>query len=172
MNAAAFNDARARGLAAWQARSRQERVLIAVTVLIVSVAGILWPLLAIDRSRADLRASAVPALRDRASLLDRQAAEYERLRAAPPATVSTTDLRALVQSQAGAAGLSRALQNVETPDAEHVKVTFGAIAFADWLAWLQNLESQQVRVETCRMEALSTPGLVSVIATLVRPGQQ
>jgi general secretion pathway protein M len=45
---------------------------------------------------------------------------------------------------------------------------FGAVAFADWLDWIAGLESQQVRLEAGRIEALSTPGLVSVTATLVR----
>ena len=161
-----------RAAAAWRSRSPQERMTIAIAGLILAVALILSLLLALGRSRSELRGVTIPVLREHANLLDRHAAEYQRLRAAPAATVSPTDLRTLVQAQAGAAGLSRALQSVEAPDAEHVKVTFGAIAFADWLAWLQNLESQQVRVEMCRVEALATPGLVSVTATLVRPGQQ
>jgi type II secretory pathway component PulM len=158
--------------AAWRSRSPQERTTIAVAALILGVALVLSVLLALGRARSELRGNVIPVLREHASLLDRHAAEYQRLRAAPPAAVSPTDLRTLVQAQAGAAGLSRSLQSVEAPDAEHVKVVFGAIAFAEWLSWLQNLEPQQVRVETCRIEALATPGLVSVTATLVRPGQQ
>jgi type II secretory pathway component PulM len=51
-------------------------------------------------------------------------------------------------------------------------VTFGAVAFAAWLAWVERLQSQQVRVDACRIEALATPGLVSAAATLVRGGEQ
>ena len=47
-------------------------------------------------------------------------------------------------------------------------MVFGAVAFADWLNWVASLTSQQVRLDACRIEALSTPGLVSVTATLVR----
>jgi type II secretory pathway component PulM len=119
-----------------------------------------------------LRTTVVPVLRERAGLLERQAAEYERLRAAPAATVSPTDIRALVQAQAGAAGLSKAMQSVEAVGGNQLKVVFGAIAFADWLHWVQNLESQHIHLDACRIEALATPGLVSVTATLVRPAQQ
>ncbi len=161
-----------RFLSLWQACSHGERLLIAGLAFVVSVGFCLWLIHAVDRSRLELRMATVPALRERAGLLESQAAEYERLRAAPPATVSPTDLRVLVQTQAGAAGLSKALQSSEAADANQVKVVFGAIAFADWLSWLVNLEAQNVHVETCRIEALTTPGLVSVTATLVRPGQK
>jgi len=49
---------------------------------------------------------------------------------------------------------------------------FGAVGFADWLNWVAGLTSQQVRLDACRVEALSTPGLVSVTATLVRVKRQ
>jgi general secretion pathway protein M len=50
-----------------------------------------------------------------------------------------------------------------------VVVVFGAVPFADWLNLVVGLKSQQVRLDTCRIEALATsPGLVSVTATLVR----
>ena len=58
------------------------------------------------------------------------------------------------------------------PDADQVVAVFGAVAFADWLNWISTLKSQQVRLDTCRIEALSTPGLVSVTATLVRAKPQ
>jgi type II secretory pathway component PulM len=162
----------ARYTALWQARGRNERLIIAGSVAIVAIGLCVWLMYAADRSRAELRTVTVPALRERAGLLERQAAEYERLRAAPAAAVSPTDLRALVQAQAGTAGLSKALQSVEAAGANQVKVVFGVIAFADWLNWVQSLESQHIHLEACRIEALSTPGLVSVAGTLVRPGQQ
>ena len=54
------------------------------------------------------------------------------------------------------------------PDADHVQVAFGAVAFADWLGWIAALQAQQVRLEAARIEALSAPGMVSVTATLTR----
>lgn len=163
---------RARWVAGWQARDARERLVIAALLLVIGCVLVISIGLTVQRSRAVLRADIVPELRERAAQVERQAAEYERLRTAPKVTPSQTDLRALVQAQAGAAGLTRALQNIEAADADHAKVVFGAVAFADWLTWVVSLEAQQVRVESCRIEALSTPGAVSVTATLVRPGRQ
>ena len=57
---------------------------------------------------------------------------------------------------------------IDALDANQVQVVFGAVAFADWLNWVAGLQSQHVRLNACRIEALSTPGLVSVTGTLVR----
>lgn len=152
---------------AWQSRAPRERAIIAVLCAFL-VAGLYAALvLSAGRARAQLR-PAVANLRMQASRLELQAAEVERLRAAPPISASQTDLRTLVQAQAVAAGLSRALVRIDAPDANQVVVVFGAVAFADWLNWIVGLKAQHVRVDTCRIEALSSPGLVGVTATLVR----
>ena len=151
----------------WQSRAPRDRVVIAVLAALVGVASYVWLVQSTHHAHARLRAS-VPALRAQAARLEQQAAELERLRSAPPPSVSTTDLRTLVQAQAGAAGLSGALGRIDAPDPNQVVVVFGAVAFADWLNWVASLKSQQVRLDACRVEALSTPGLVSVTATLVR----
>ena len=153
--------------ALWQSRAPRERVVIAVLAVLAGVASYVWLVQAADRAHTRLRAS-VPALRAQAARLEQQAGDFERLRSAPPAAASKTDLRTLVQAQAGAAGLSRALVRIDAPDANQVVVVFGAVAFADWLNWIAGLTAQQVRLDVCRVEALSTPGLVSVTATLVR----
>jgi general secretion pathway protein M len=145
----------------------RERTAVVAGIAVVAVVLYLSLVLAADRARVRLDA-AVTALRAQSARLERHAAEYERLRAAPPVAVSGTDLRALVQSQAGAAGLSRALTRVDAADAGQVRVVLGAVAFADWLDWVAALQLQQVRLAACRIEALSTPGMVNVTATLVR----
>lgn len=155
----------------WQSRAPRERVVIAVLTVLAGLASYAWLVQSADRAHTRLRAS-VPALRAQAALLELQAAELARLRAAPPPSVSQTDLRTLVQAQAGATGLSRALVRIDAPDANQVVVVFGAVAFADWLNWVASLKPQQVRLDACRVEALSTPGLVSVTATLVRSRHQ
>ena len=155
----------------WLARAPRERVLIAVSAALLVGGLSLWLVQAVDRLRAELRTS-VPALRARADLLERQAVEFERLRAAPAVTVSQGDLRALVQAQAGAAGLSRAVVSAEAADANLVKVVFGAVAFADWLEWVAGLEAQHIHLDACRIEALDAPGMVSIAATLARAKQQ
>jgi general secretion pathway protein M len=156
---------------AWESRAPRERVVIATLAALLGIALFLWLLQSAGRTRAQLHTS-VAALRAQAARLDLQALEYVRLRATPAATASPTDLRKLVQAQAGAAGLSRALLRIEAMDVDEVVVAFGAVAFADWLNWIVGLKSQHVRLETCRIEMLSTPGLVSVTATLVRAKPQ
>lgn len=155
----------------WQSRAPRERVVIAVLAVLAGAASYGWLVQSADRAHTRLRAS-VPALRAQAARLEQQAAELERLRSAPPPSVSQTDLRTLVQAQAGATGLSRALVRLDAPDANQVVVVFGAVAFADWLNWVASLKTQRVRLDACRVEALSTPGLVSVTATLVRTKHQ
>ena len=156
----------------WQRRTAGERLTIAIGTAVLVIGLFSWLTYTIERSRAQLRSAVVPALRERAGLLDRQAAEYERLRASPAVTVSSTDVRALVQAQVGAAGLTKALQSVEAVGPNQAKIVFGSIAFADWLNLVQTLAAQQVHLDTCRIEGLATPGQVAVTGTLARAGQR
>jgi general secretion pathway protein M len=156
---------------AWESRAPRERLVIAVLAAVLGAACYLWLLHSADQARGRLGAS-VAALRTQAALLEQQAAEYQRLQAmeAPPA--SPTDLRTLVQARADAARLSGALTRIDAPDADHVRVTFGAVSFADWLGWIAALQAQHLRLEAARIEALAAPGLVSVTATFARSRPQ
>ena len=162
---------RARLRRLWESRAPLERAIIAAMALVLGAALYAGFVHSAGRARAQLRAS-VTTLRAQAARVDQQAAELGRLRTAPVVSASRTDLRTLVQAQAAEAGLSRALVRIDAPDADQVVVVFGAVAFADWLNWISTLKSQQVGLDTCRIEALSTPGLVSVTATLVRAKPQ
>ena len=155
---------------AWGSLAPGRRAAIAVLAMVLGVASYLWLLHAADRARGQLGAS-VAALRTQSALLEQQAAEHARLRATPPAPASATDLRALVQARADAARLG-ALARIEPLDADRVRVAFGAVSFADWLGWTADLQSQHVRLEAARIEALAAPGLVSVTATFTRSGRQ
>ena len=157
--------------AAWASRAPRERLVITLLAAILGAASYLGLLYSADRARAQLALS-VAALRTQAALLEQRAAEHQRLRATPAPTVSPTDLRTLVRERVDAARLSGALTLLEAPDAAHVRIAFGAMAFADWLDWIAALQTQQVRVEAARIEALAAPGLVSVSATLARAGPQ
>ena len=155
----------------WAERAPRERVVIVTLTTVVGVALYLWLVPSAHRAQAQLQAN-VTLLRAQAGRLEQNAAELEQLRAAPSVPASPTDLRTLVQAQANAAGLARALARIDAPDANQVQVVFGAVAFADWLTWVASLQSQQVRLDACRIEALSTPGLVSVTATFTRAKPQ
>ncbi len=156
---------------AWESRAPRERMVIAALAAVLGTASILWVLHSADRARGQLGPS-IAALRTQAALLDQQAAEHELLRATPAPPASPTDLRTLVQARVDAARLSGALTRLEAQDADHVRITFGAVSFADWLAWIAALQAQHVRLESARVEALAAPGLVSVSATFARSRPQ
>lgn len=151
----------------WESRAPRDRAIIAAIAVVLGIALYAALVQTASRARKQLGTS-VTTLRAQAANLDRQAVELERLRAAPVISASQTELRTLVQAQAGEAGLSGALVRIDALDADQVVVVFGAVPFADWVTWIGALNSQHVRLDTCRVEALSTPGLVSVTATLVR----
>jgi len=131
-----------------------------------------WLVMTASQTRARLL-SAVPVLQGQAAQLERHAAEYTTLRATPGVSLAQSDLMTVVQSHVDQAGLSSALVKIDALDRNRVQITFGSVVFADWMKWLRELQSQQTRLETCRIEALSTPGLVSITAQLVRaPVQQ
>jgi general secretion pathway protein M len=150
---------------AWSSRAPRERTVIAVLAAILAAGSYLFVVDAAHRGRTQLQTS-IAALRTQAALLDQQAAEHQRLRAVPPPAASAADLRTLIQ----AARLP--ITRIDAPDADHVQVTLGAVAFADWLGWIAALEAQHVRLETARIEALAAPGLVSVAATFARSRAQ
>jgi general secretion pathway protein M len=152
----------------WESRSPRERKVITVMAIVLGVALYVVLVQNTWRGRAQLRTS-IAALRTQANTLESQADELQRLRSAPPPSMSRTDLRTLLQGEADTAGLSRSLVRIDAGDPDQVVVVFGAVPFAQWLNWIAGLKSQQVRVDSGRIEALSTPGLVSVTATLARP---
>jgi general secretion pathway protein M len=156
---------------AWQSRAPRERRIIGVLAAILGAIAYVVLVHSVQQGREQLRAS-VARLRTQAATLEQQAAEHQRLRAAPAAPASPTDLRTLVQSRTEAARLSAAMTRIDAPDADHVNIAFGALSFADWLAWTAALQAQEVRVESARVEALSTAGMVSATATLTRARAQ
>lgn len=141
---------------------------IVLTVLVLAGALLYgWLLLAAGEARNRLQTT-VDRLQGQAMQLERDAAEYTKLRATPAVRLAQADLRTLVQSHADQAGLSAALVKIDALDKHRVQLAFGAVAFADWLEWIRTLQGQQARLESCRIEALSTPGLVSITAQLNR----
>jgi general secretion pathway protein M len=155
----------------WESRSPRDRVMIAVLVAVVGAALYLSLVQSAYRARTQL-GSSVSVLRAQALRLDADANELARVRAAPAPATPQTDLRTQVQAQAGAAGLARALLRIDARDADQVQVVFGSVAFADWLAWVAALQEQHIRLDTGRVEALTTPGLVGVTATFTRAKPQ
>lgn len=151
----------------WQERAPRERLVIIVLAAFVGIA--LYLALVRSAYQARLRLGpAVTALRAQSARLEQQAREIERLRSVPAPAAAQSDLRTLVETQIGSAGLSRLLGTIDAPDANQVKVVLGAVPFAEWLALVSTLQSQQVRLDACRIEAASTPGIVGVTGTFTR----
>ena len=154
----------------WTSRSPQERRVLVVAALCLALVLYAWFLRTMTQARQRLL-PAVTQLQAQAVRQSRQAEEIRRLRAMPTPAASKTDLRQLVQRQAEVSSLTKSLVSVELVDAQHVKLVFGSVAFADWLAWADSMQAQQLRFVAVRIEAQTTPGQVSVTATLERPGR-
>lgn len=154
----------------WASRSAQARRAIVILALGLGLVSYGWLLRATTHARRQL-IPAVEQLRAQAIRQDAQADEIIRLRALPTPPSSTTDLRPLVQRQVDAGGLARSLVSLERVDAHHVKLVFGSVAFADWLAWADTMRAQHLRLAAVRVEAQPVRGQVSVTATLERPNR-
>ena len=155
----------------WEARSPRHRVMIAVLAAVLGVALYVWLIESAYRARSQL-GSSLTVLRTQALRLEQDAAELARVRAVRLPPASQSDLRTVVQAQVTTSGLAGALLRIDAPDANQVQVVFGSVPFAEWLAWVATLQAQHIRVETGRIEALSTPGLVGVTATFTRARPQ
>jgi general secretion pathway protein M len=162
---------KARLLKLWESRSPRDRVVIVILAAVVGAALYFWLVQSAYRARTQLGKS-LTVLRTQATRLDLDATELARVRALPAPPTAKTELRALVQARAEAAGLARALVRIDAPDPNQVQVVFGAVGFADWLAWVASLQVEHIRLDTSRIEALSTPGMVGVAATFTRARQQ
>ena len=155
----------------WDARSPRDRLLIIALALLVGVALYLWLVQSANRARGQL-ATSVEALRVQAQRLDDDAAELARVRAVRGPQTAQSDLRALLQSQVATAGLAGGLLRIDATDAHRAQIVFGSVPFSDWLDWVTALQGQRIRLESARVEALSTPGLVGVTATFARASPQ
>ena len=156
----------------WRERGQREKQLLAVLAVFVLLAAYAWLVMATLKARSDLSASLLQ-LRGQFAHLEKDAAEITALRQRPMTKTGSIDLKALAQTQAGAAGLTRSLQRADSASVNQIQVSFAAAAFSDWLTWLKGMQAQQLRLENCRLEALSSaPGLVSITASLSRASPQ
>lgn len=148
--------------------SLERRRTVAIGLLIVLIAvGYALAVRYVDRERAQLRAS-VATLSAQAHILEQRALEIERLRAAPEPASSPRALVDILGSEARSAGFPQEALTLEATGADEVRVKLGAVDFAGWLRWVERLQAQRVRLESCRIESLTRPGLVSATAVFVR----
>ena len=152
----------------WESRAPRERRVLAVLLGVVGAVLYLWLIGSAQHARTRLHAS-VDQLRIDAVHVDQGADEIERLRAQRPAPLPQGDLRTLLQAQLVSSGLTGSLVSIQALDPGQVKLVLGAVAFADWLACVDQLRLQQVQLAEMQVVALPAPGMVSVTATFVRP---
>lgn len=98
---------------------------------------------------------------------EQQALEYDRLRVFPSSPLLPEDLRALVQTQAEAAGISDTLALVDATNTYQVHVAFSTVPFADWLSWVEEMQLKHLRFKSGRIEGRPESGMVDVAATFV-----
>ncbi len=155
-------------------RSPRDRIAIAALAAVLGSVLCAWFVLSAQRAREAL-APEVARLRVEAVRLEKGAEEIARLRAALPASSPAAetqgDFRARLAAQAGSAGLAGAVASIESPEAGRAKVTYGAVSFSAWLAWVGSLQAQRIRLDAARIEASPVPGIVGATATFVQPAQ-
>jgi len=151
----------------WESRTPRERGAMTALAIVLSVTMYSSLITSAEQARTRLRSS-IPILRDQANEFQRQASEYERLKATLSVSSEPGDLRALVQSEADSAGLSHVLSSIDAVDTDRTKVVLNAVPFADWISWVAAMEMHGIRINSSRIEALPQPGIVDVTATFIR----
>jgi type II secretory pathway component PulM len=156
---------------AWARLGPRARIAAALLIAGVTLLVYIALLVSASHAREQLRTS-VAALRAAEARMDADAAEYRRLRGMAAPAAAQADLALVVQANAGLGTLTRDRVRVDVTDPNHAKIVHGAVSFADWLVWVESLHSQRIRLQACRVDALTTPGLVNVSATLARAAPQ
>lgn len=152
----------------WTTRTPRQRAFLVASLLLLAAALYLWLLWSADRARSRLQIR-VGTLQELALQVDRQAEEFEQMRALPGIAPPTGDLYSLVQARiATGSGLLSANARVEPLGKDRVTLELRLVSFAQWLDWVDGMAAQRVQLESCQIEALGTPGMVSVHASLVR----
>lgn len=152
----------------WSACSPAARV--AWLIMLSIGAAVLYAVLvySAEQSRARLK-TGISELRVKSADMEKQASEISRLRAmASTATHSGMDFPKTVQALVDSNGLATTAK-INHRDAENIELVLGNLPFAQWLAMARSLQAQQIRIESCKVEGLAIPGMVSISATLTRP---
>jgi len=151
----------------WSSRAPAERAAATVLAFVVGALLCFWFIHTAEQERNRLK-QRVAVLKSQSDTMDQQISEFSRLKVASanPSTLAPKNLRDAVQGIIDSSGLSTSLVKIDAPDAGTAQVSFSALSFSDWLAFVRNLQAQKIRIETCRIEALTTAGRISITATL------
>lgn len=149
----------------WASLPARHRFLGLLVLTLTGIGLYAWLLMSAARARAELQTH-VDTLRPQASRLDRHAEELMQLSSEPPAAPVAGDLLTRVRHRLDNLNLAPALVRIDAAGKQRVSIELDAVEFAQWLQWTEDLSTQQIRLETCEIEALATPGWVRISATL------
>jgi len=145
---------------------RNQKILFGLTGLLLIIFSA-TTVQSLEKSRSPLQQNILK-LRAQSLRLEQQSLQYHYLLGLKPVISSSISLDTLLQNHLSHSSLSPSLLRTNAVSAHQVIMTFGAVSFTDWLSFVQELTSQHIRVQQCRIEALSTPGRVNISATMVR----
>jgi general secretion pathway protein M len=153
----------------WNAREPRERMVIAAGLAALALALIwayVWDPIVADRGRL---VGAMPRLRAQAALMDVQAAEVERLRAAARARGAAPGPAAAIAEAAKAAGLGDVASGATALNDGRVQVTLGPLPFDALMRLLAHLAAAHgYAVESIALKASPEPGRVQVETLVLR----
>lgn len=152
---------KARLLLLWQAHAPRERRLLLAAVAVITAALLLQLLWSAHQAREKLRRQ-VPLLRTQLAVMERQAADWQRLQRQPTpgALLAGDELEKFARASASALG------NVSLHlTGERQLAIKGSIPFDQWIEWVAQLQGgQRLRLTRCELRPAGTPGRVEVDA--------
>ena len=146
--------------------SREQMAMSGGAGLLVVVLLVFYVWQPLEKERTRLRTS-LPTLRLEAQQMRVDAAEVPRLNSTAKPSSNAGGLRAAVEQAASVHGLQ--VTQVSSEGTNKLSITLAVAPFDSWVKWLAALQAQYaIRLESCRVDALSQAGMVKVQAVLVR----
>ena len=151
----------------WQARNeREKKVLIFCTIFLLLGFFYAYLWLPGEQAIASLRQS-LPQLRANALRMGAQANEIKLLRKHLLEPDKGVDLKNEIDASALHHNLRDSVSALTIDTAGKAHLTLDAVAFDTWINWLDALQrDNHLRLESTHIQALTTPGMVKVDATL------
>ncbi len=160
-------------LSFWRVRSEREKwtlMLGALFLLVSLLYALVWQ--PADKARTRLRA-ALPQLRLQAALMHRQAMEIHRLQNSLRTPTAAIDIKSELEASARHHHLDTQLSVLTVDAAGNAQLTMNAVPFAQWIAWLGDLQQQNhILLQSGHIQALGQPGMVRINATLTGPSTE
>lgn len=151
----------------WDGLALRERGLILFGLAVLLPVGLylyVWQPATAERARLSVR---VQQLRGELAQLRADGEHVRSLRAQVPAGRGES-LETLARQAAARFGLPDAKGGLIPQGNDRLQVELPSVGFDAWIRWLGELGVQGVSLAACQVDALPTPGLVQVKATLVR----